>query len=116
MAIASGSWVELADEFEELLVLDGTSEILPEDEKFLQSQKLFWILNKIDELLPMISDEIIQWTWFRDSNNLGPLTSADFSDEKDRVGNILKNTKERQLKKLQDNLLEIEKILPRLED
>jgi hypothetical protein len=86
LATASGSWVELADEFEELLVLDDTSELLPEDEKFLQSQKLFWILNKIDELLPMMSDEIIQWTWFRDSNNLGPLTSADLSDEKDSVG------------------------------
>jgi hypothetical protein len=113
MARASASWVELADEFEKLLVLDETKGILLEDEKFSQSQKLFWMLNKIEELLPMITDEIVQWNWFRDSNNFeSPIDS--FFELKDRRGRIV--SKETQITEFRKKLSEIEKILPRLED
>jgi hypothetical protein len=112
MAKASGSWVELADEFENLLVLNDTKGILLEDEKFSQSQKLFWMLNKIDEVLPMITDEIVQWNWFRDSNNFEKLAADHMVELKD--GRIVSGLAQR--REFQDKLVEIEKILPRLED
>jgi hypothetical protein len=113
MAKASASWVELADEFEKLLILDNTKGILLEDEKFPQSRKLFWMLNKIEELLPMITDEIVQWNWFRDSNNFKS-PADDFFEEKDWVGRIV--SKEKQITAFQQKVWKIEKIVPRLED
>jgi hypothetical protein len=113
MARASGSWIELADEFEKLLVLDDAKGILLEDEKFSQSQKLFWMFNKIDEILPMITDEIVQWSWFRDSNNFES-PADDFFELKGWGGNIV--SKEKQITTFQMKVAEIEKILPRLED
>jgi hypothetical protein len=113
MAKASGSWVELADEFEKLLVLDDSKVISLEDEKFSQSQKLFWMLNKIDQVLPMITDDIVQWIWFRDSNNFES-PADDFFELKDDWGTIV--SKENQITEFQEMLAEIEKIVQRLED
>jgi len=113
MAKASASWGELADEFEKLLILDNTKGILLEDEKFPQSQKLFWMLNKIEELLPMIKDEIVQWNWFRDSNNFKSPADG-FFEETDWVGRIV--SKEKQITEFQEKVWKIEKIVPRLED
>jgi hypothetical protein len=115
MAKASGSWVELADEFEKLLVLDDTKGILLEDEKFSQPQKLFWMLNKIEEILPMITDGIVQWNWFRDSNKLKYLADDDFFEIKNRAGEVFE-VKEDQMTALQETLAEMEKIVQRLED
>jgi hypothetical protein len=71
------------------------------------------VLNKIEELLPMITDEIVQWNWFRDSNKFES-PSDDFFERKDRRGRIV--SKETQITEFRKRLSEIEKILPRLED
>ena len=114
MTKASVSWVQIADEFEKLLVLDDTKGILLEDEKFSQSQKLFWMLNKIEEFLPMITDVAVQWTWFRDANYLESLVDDDFFEGRDWRGKII--SKDKQQAEYHKKLSEIKKLIQRLED
>jgi hypothetical protein len=53
--MASRSWVEIEESFERLLAGSLTEKLLAEDNKFSQSQKLFWLINKIDSILLMIA-------------------------------------------------------------
>ncbi|KAE9366522.1 hypothetical protein N431DRAFT_471572 [Stipitochalara longipes BDJ] len=67
---ASQSWMEIKEIFEELLAGSFAEEMLAEDDKFSLSQKLFWIINKIDYILPMITDAVVQWDRYMDAHNL----------------------------------------------
>jgi hypothetical protein len=71
------------------------------------------MLNKIEELLPMITDEIVQWNWFRDSNNFES-PADDFFDIVNWAGRMV--LKEIQITEFQEKVAEIEKIVQRLED
>ncbi|KAH8777269.1 hypothetical protein BGZ57DRAFT_351768 [Hyaloscypha finlandica] len=113
MEKASVSWVELADEFEKLLIQGDAKEIWL-DEKFSQSRQLFWMLNKIEQIIPMITDVTVQWDWFRNSNKLESLTDDDYFDAWDSVGNIVFN--DDQKSNLQTQFSEIREILKRLGD
>jgi hypothetical protein len=73
------------------------------------------MLNNIDEVLPMITDDIVQWNWFRDSNKLESPANDDFFEIKDWSGEIYKS-KEEQMTVFREKLVEIEKIVQRLED
>lgn len=68
--MASQSWVKVGDDFEQLLAGSFVEEMLAEDDKFSESQKLFWIINKVDSILPMIADAVVQWNWYMDANDL----------------------------------------------
>ena len=70
MEAATRSWVTIALYMEQLLTSDNTDHVLIEDDDFSQSKKLFWIISKIDQILPMIADTIAQWNWFSETNNL----------------------------------------------
>ena len=61
----------------------------------------------------MITDEIVQWNWFRDSNNFKSPADG-FFEETDWVGRIV--SKEKQITEFQEKVAEIEKIVQRLED
>jgi hypothetical protein len=61
---ASESWADVRDAIEQLLAGSIGEEALAEDDKFSQSQKLFWVINKIDSILPMIADAVTQWNWY----------------------------------------------------
>jgi hypothetical protein len=79
MQSASQSSIRIADEFEELLDPDDLSQILIEDDKFSRSQMLFWLINKIDEILPMITDAVAQWEWYRQPTRLAEMTGNNFN-------------------------------------
>ncbi|KAN0101488.1 hypothetical protein V8E51_011998 [Hyaloscypha variabilis] len=70
MEVATRSWTKIATHMEQLLTSGNTKQILIEDNNFSQSTKLFWIISKIDQILPIISDATKQWVWFAQANNL----------------------------------------------
>ena len=68
--MATRSWVEIEESFERLLAGSLTEKLVAEDKEFSQSHKLFWLINKIDGIVPMIADAITQWEWYLDVNGL----------------------------------------------
>jgi len=70
MLQASDSWVEIATYLGKLLMVEGDNVAVIEDHEFSQSQKLFQIINQVDELLPTVEDTQTQWAWFKDMNKL----------------------------------------------
>jgi hypothetical protein len=110
MEMASNSWVKIGDYLEQLLILDGIEQVLVEDGKFSQSQKLFWIINKVDELLPMIADAVTQGEWYQKANQLKLLGNIDQQFEQ------LADSDPLHRKYLQDKVQDIEELKGRLED
>lgn len=80
MDTAHHSWEHIGRHLERLLPPPDSDELLQEDHKFSQSQKLFWIINKVDEIMPIISDGIEQWDWFREKKRLASLYDYDLMD------------------------------------
>jgi hypothetical protein len=61
MDLAHRSSVKLGDELVDLLAFDDREKLLYEDAKFSQTQKLFWMINIVDEVVPMMKDAVEQW-------------------------------------------------------
>jgi hypothetical protein len=70
MEMASNSWVNIGDHLEQLLVSGEIDQVSIEDDEFSHSRKLFWIINKVDELLPIITDAVTQRDWYQNANQL----------------------------------------------
>jgi len=65
METASHCWDEIADYLEgEVMTAANDDVILHENGTFSQSTRLFWIINTIDESLPIIIDSVMQWDRF----------------------------------------------------
>jgi len=79
MLQVSDAWVEIATYLEELLIIEGDNIAAIEDYKFSQSQKLFEIINQVDELLPTVEDTQIQWAWFKNMNRFPSAIDVIFS-------------------------------------
>jgi len=81
---ATRSWGEVALYMENILTSGDTKQILFEDKTFSRSTILFWMISKIDQILPMISDATAQWAWFARGNylfqNVSSVPSTPFED------------------------------------
>ncbi|KAH6677159.1 hypothetical protein B0J14DRAFT_651052 [Halenospora varia] len=55
-------------ELDDFLSENITQGVLAEDDD--QSVKLFWLMQKIDAILPMIADSVNQWEWYANGNKL----------------------------------------------
>ena len=55
---------------EQLLPSTNTNQALSQNGDFSESERLFWIINKVDQILPMITDALEQWRWFSEAHNL----------------------------------------------
>jgi hypothetical protein len=77
--MAYASWVELGDYLEAQLSSSKTSVLVHkrvgDDEIIKASMDFFWIINKIDEILPIITDTKDQWEWFWAANK--PFSTRD---------------------------------------
>jgi hypothetical protein len=67
---ATGSWNSIAIYMEQLLPPSDTDEILKQDRDFSLSKRLFWIISKVDQALPIITDALDQWRWFAEAHGL----------------------------------------------
>ena len=77
--MAYNSWDRLGDHLELLLSAEKTSTLfnkrVGDDDVVNDSLDFFWIINKVDEILPIITDAIDQWEWFWAANK--PLSTQD---------------------------------------
>jgi hypothetical protein len=67
---ASISWSQTADHLESLPSFGRLSGLVVKDNEFYESEKLFWMINKIGEILPVIEDSSIQREWFEMQSTL----------------------------------------------
>jgi hypothetical protein len=67
---ATHSWDAVAVCMERLLPPSDTEKIIKQDHDFSLSKRLFWLISKVDQILPMVADALEQWRWFSEAHEL----------------------------------------------
>ncbi|PMD34211.1 hypothetical protein L207DRAFT_588810 [Hyaloscypha variabilis F] len=109
MEEAGEDWKHIATYFKDLLEISNPKNFHIDDKKFSEFLNVLWVIDKLDEILPMVRDSLEQWDWFRTGNpNLCPAVEESPLSAREHIRDV-ESDKHLLSKHLKSKLQELDK-------